>query len=112
MTEIPEVGAAEAHALLTDGALLVDVREQHEWDAGHADGAIHLPLSELEGRVGELPAGRRVVLICRSGARSMNAAKFLGQHGHDTVNLAGGSRAWVAEGLPFVTDGGVPGTVA
>lgn len=111
MTEISEVGAAEAQTLVDEGALLVDVREQHEWDAGHADCAIHLPLSELEGRVDELPAGQQVVLICRSGARSMNAAMFLAQHGHDTVNLAGGSRAWVAEGLPFVTDAGSPGTV-
>jgi rhodanese-related sulfurtransferase len=111
MSQIRELAPTEGRALVEGGALLLDVREQDEWDAGHATDASHIPLTELESRVAEVPADRPIVVICRSGARSLRAAEYLTALGHEAHNLAGGSRAWVEAGLPFVTDTGDPGVV-
>lgn len=83
------------------GPLVVDVRAESEWDAGHLPGALHIPLPELEERRGEIPTDREVVLQCQGGGRSAIAASLLKARGHDRVaNLAGGYSAWVAAGLP------------
>ncbi|MGM1029595.1 MAG: rhodanese-like domain-containing protein [Actinomycetota bacterium] len=79
---------------------IVDVREQHEWDAGHADGAIHIPMGEVVARLDEVPDGAAV--ICRSGARSAQVVAYLEQQGRDAVNVAGGTTRWAAEGRPMV----------
>ena len=79
---------------------LVDVREAHEWADGHIPGAIHLPLSELSTRAGDLPEGKPVVLYCLSGGRSALAADSLGLLGFGKVySLAGGLAAWRNAGL-------------
>ncbi|WP_404311389.1 rhodanese-like domain-containing protein [Agrococcus terreus] len=83
---------------------LVDVREQQEWDAGHAVDAIHIPMSEVVARLSEVPDGAAV--ICRSGARSAQVVAYLEQQGLDAVNVAGGTLAWAQAGRPMV------GTVA
>jgi rhodanese-related sulfurtransferase len=108
---VPEVEADEAHALAESGALLLDVREADEWQAGRAPGAQWVPLGALTERVDELPRDRRIVAVCRSGARSGRATEFLNGHGLDVVNLAGGMKAWAAEGHPVEADDGGPGTV-
>ena len=110
--QIPEVDVAEGRRRVGAGAVLLDVREADEWRAGHAEGAQWIPMGELAGRRSEIPAGRDVVVICRSGARSGRVTEALVQAGHDAVNLAGGMQAWAAEGLPVVIDDGGPGTVA
>ncbi|MGC5077605.1 rhodanese-like domain-containing protein [Agrococcus sp. DT81.2] len=79
---------------------LVDVREADEWQAGHAEGAIHIPMSEIMARIGEVPDGAAV--ICRSGARSGRVVAFLEQRGREAVNVAGGTVQWAAEGRPMV----------
>ena len=113
-----EVGPEEADHLVAAGALLLDVREDDEWDAGHIDGAVHVPLGQLTARIEELagehqePGEHRVVVVCRSGVRSAHATAFLAASGVDAVNLAGGMRAWAAEGLPFEAADGSPGVVA
>jgi rhodanese-related sulfurtransferase len=109
--EVPEVGAAEGAALVDAGAVLLDVREPDEWQAGHAPDAVFIPLGEIEARAGELPRDRHVVAICRMGGRSARATQFLNGAGYDVVNLAGGMRAWAAAGLAVTTDVGTPGTV-
>jgi rhodanese-related sulfurtransferase len=74
---------------------LVDVREPNEVAAGTLPGAKNIPLGELPHRLGELDASRRVVLLCRSGARSTTAAEYLTDSGFgDVVNLAGGIVAY------------------
>ncbi|WP_306232043.1 rhodanese-like domain-containing protein [Agrococcus beijingensis] len=83
---------------------IVDVREQHEWDLGHAIGAVHIPMSDLIARLDEVPDG--AAIICRSGARSGQVVAYLEQRGADAVNVAGGTLRWAAEGRPMV------GTVA
>ncbi|MFI1865791.1 rhodanese-like domain-containing protein [Streptomyces jumonjinensis] len=106
--------AAEAHRLLQEGsAVLLDVREQDEWQAGHAPGARHLPLSRLTAGAAApgTPTGRRLVLICRSGHRSRQAARLLRARGADAVDVTGGMTAWARKGLPVQGSAGSAGTV-
>lgn len=107
----PKVGPEQAQELLRDGAILLDVREDAEWQAGHAPKARHIPLGRLPGRIRDLPPRRTVVTVCRSGARSSRAAALLAREGRDVVNLTGGMHAWVRAGLPVVASGGRPGRV-
>ena len=86
--------------------LLLDVREAHEWTAGHAPGAVHLPLSQLQARVAEVPVGEPVDVVCHLGGRSAQATAFLRAHGVDARNVTGGMDAWERLGLPLEADGG------
>jgi rhodanese-related sulfurtransferase len=101
---------------LEDGAFLLDVREDDEWQAGHAEGALHIPLSEFAARYDELaeaaPQDGRVHVICRSGGRSAQVTMYLVQQGIDAVNVDGGMQDWQQAGRPVVTDDGTPGFVA
>lgn len=90
---------------------LLDVREQDEWDAGHIEGAQHIPLGELGARLAEVPREQVVVAVCRSGSRSDRAAKGLRLSGFKAENLDGGVTAWTRAGLSLVAKGGVPGRV-
>lgn len=104
--------AAQAHqAMTTDGAVLLDVREQSEWQAGHAPQARHLVLGKLDDHLGELPTDRLIITVCRSGRRSAIAANLLTRHGYQATNLTGGMNAWAAADLPVTTNGGKPGRV-
>ncbi|MEN5072516.1 rhodanese-like domain-containing protein [Isoptericola cucumis] len=88
-------------APLPEGATLLDVREQDEWDAGHAPGAVHIPLAELPVRHAELDADAPVFVVCRTGGRSAQATRFLVEAvGYDAVNLDGGMVSWSSRGLP------------
>jgi rhodanese-related sulfurtransferase len=80
---------------------LVDVREQWEWDAGRIEGAVHIPLGELLARLDEVSDQRPILMVCRSGARSGDAAEYLRGLGYDAQNLEGGLKAWAEAGLPF-----------
>lgn len=91
---------------------VVDVRYPNEWEAGHIDGAVHIPLDYVYERVGELDPARPVITVCRSGSRSAEAAKELASEGLDVQNLAGGMEAWAAAGLPIRAGDGGPGRVA
>ena len=103
--DIPPLQAWELLASDPD-AVLVDVREPNEYDELHAEGALLLPLSELEARYAELPKDKPLLMICRSGARSARAGEFLLQNGYgDVTNLAGGTLAWNEAGLPVVRGG-------
>jgi len=90
---------------------VVDVRYPNEWEAGHIDGAVHIPVDYVYERVGELDAGRPVVTVCLSGARSAEAAKDLAGEGFEVESLDGGMRAWVAQGLAIVASDGGPGRI-
>ncbi|MET9390890.1 rhodanese-like domain-containing protein [Streptomyces sp. NPDC006624] len=95
-------------------AVLLDVREPYEWQAGHAPRAVHLPLSALAAGAG-LPAqaqARPLVVICRSGNRSRQAAELLVARGAQAVDVIGGMRDWAGAGLPVVDARGGNGTVA
>jgi rhodanese-related sulfurtransferase len=104
--EVREVDRAQARRLVEDGAQLVDVRADHEWEAGHIAGASHIPLDELSQRVGEIDKGRPVVLYCRGGNRSSMATAALADGGYDAAKLSEGITGWEQEGLPLEPEGG------
>ena len=100
--EIADFSAVEAQKAVARGMLLVDVREQHEWDAGHMPGAVWIPMDQIPKRLAELPRDRDIIFSCRSGNRS-GAVKdmLIDEHGYTRVhNLLGGIIAWQLAGLP------------
>jgi rhodanese-related sulfurtransferase len=104
--ETKEVSREEAQKLVEDGAQLVDVRADHEWEVGRIAGATHLPLAELVQRTGEIDKERPVVLYCRGGNRSTMAADALAAAGYDTAKLSEGIVGWAEAGLPLEPDDG------
>ena len=104
MTEARKVNVAEALVLIEEGALLLDVREDNEWESGRAPMATHVALNEVPDHLDEFSPDRPIVCVCRSGARSGRAARFLVERGRDAVNLEGGMLAWNADGEPIVGD--------
>lgn len=88
------VSAADAIVEVTNGAYLLDVREQHEWDAGHAPEAHLVPMSQLSERLAEVPADREVLVVCHLGGRSAQVTAALRRTGIDAVDVLGGMVAW------------------
>ena len=76
---------------------LLDVREEWELGVASVPDVVHIPMGEVADRLGELERGREVVVLCRSGRRSLQVASFLQQNGFQAVNLAGGILAWSRE---------------
>jgi rhodanese-related sulfurtransferase len=103
---IREVSRAEARKLIEDGAQLVDVRAEHEWEAGRIAGARHVPLAELAERTGEIEKDRPVVLYCRGGNRSTMATDALAAAGFDAAKLSEGIVGWSEADLPLEPEGG------
>ena len=100
---IPDVTPAQLPA----GAILIDVREDDEWQAGHAPQAVHLPMVQVPERLAEIPVQGDVVIVCRSGHRSSEVVRYLIAQGFDNVrNLADGMFGWVAAGRPLVSEDG------
>lgn len=98
----PSTTAAEAHESASRReAVILDVRERHEWKAGHAPGSKNIPLSTLHARTRELAPDRRYIAVCRSGSRSRTATAHLRAAGIDVVNLRGGMHGWRRAGLPL-----------
>lgn len=94
---------ALASRLPDESLLLLDVREAWEVALSPFPDALHIPMREIPGRIGELPAQRAIVCICHHGARSTQVAMFLQQRGFERVyNLAGGIDAWALEVDPAV----------
>jgi rhodanese-related sulfurtransferase len=102
--------AAIAPRAATGEVLLVDVREDGEWEAGRAPGAVHVPLGDVERELPRLrarAAGRPIAFICRTGRRSAEAVRLAADAGiAEVVNVDGGMSAWAAAGLPLVPAGG------
>ena len=102
------ISSAEAVGLINrEDAAVLDVRDAQEFAGGHILNARHIPLAELEGRLGELERLKRkpVIVCCEKGARSSAAVAVLRKGGHDkALNLAGGLDAWRGAGLPVVRD--------
>ncbi len=103
LPNMPSVSATD----VAPDAYLLDVREQDEWDAGHAPDAHLVPMSEFLARLDEVPEGREVVVVCRSGHRSGQVVNYMAAQGRtNLVNLDGGMLQWVAAGRPIVADDG------
>jgi rhodanese-related sulfurtransferase len=101
-----EVSRAEAREMIGAGAQLVDVRADHEWEAGHLPGATHIALPELASRAAEIDKDRPVIFYCRGDNRSDMAAAALSEAGYDAAKLAEGATGWEEEGLQLEPEGG------
>ena len=102
-SRVPQLSATRASALYLDGvAALLDVRLQDEFEAGHAPGALHMPLLILRERWSDLPTGQTIIVMSRGGSRAVRAADFLRRRGLDAYALTGGLRAWRGVRLPMV----------
>jgi rhodanese-related sulfurtransferase len=102
---IREVSVDDLAAALEAGHRVVDVREVDEYVSGHVPGATLVVLGTVPDHVDEFrsPEGVTTYVICKAGGRSMNAAQYLLGHGIETVNVAGGTMAWIQSGRPVVT---------
>jgi molybdopterin/thiamine biosynthesis adenylyltransferase/rhodanese-related sulfurtransferase len=106
--EIDEVTSIDVHDRVAGGDLpfLLDVRELDEWQEGHLPGAYHIPRGNLESRIEALVPDKdlEIVIYCASGARSVFAAKSLGELGYSSVSsMSGGFTDWKRNGYPFET---------
>ncbi|GAB3311081.1 rhodanese-like domain-containing protein [Epidermidibacterium keratini] len=102
MSEIPETTVDQ---LPTD-AVILDVREDDEWEAGHAKGATHIPVAEVPQRLGEVPEADTLYVVCRGGGRSSRVTAWLNDNGFQAVNVAGGMQSWKAAGKPMHAENG------
>lgn len=87
----------------TSNRTVIDVREDFEYSAGHAPGAVSIPLQQLQDRLDELRDAAPVYIICQSGGRSAQATAALAAMGVDAINVDGGTSAWISAGLPLET---------
>ncbi len=101
MYEYEEISPEEVAEWRSNGAQIIDVREGWEYEEGHIPGAKNIPLGELPGKVDEME--EPVVLVCASGGRSEQAARYLTGHGilGNVANLMGGTAGWRKRGLPI-----------
>lgn len=104
---VKEICPTTTQEWVKNGALLVDVREENEVAelAYDVPNIINIPLSEFESSYSEIPKDRDVVMVCRSGGRSLRAAGFLIKHGYDrVVNMEHGMIRWAQKGFPIKGD--------
>ncbi len=86
-----------------DGAVMVDVRRDDEWVAGHVKGAIHIPVDDLLGRIDEVPKGKKLLFICAAGVRSGLACELAASVGlppDDLYNVEDGTPTWIEKNHP------------
>jgi rhodanese-related sulfurtransferase len=101
MSESIEVSPKAAGEAVNAGAVLIDVREQWEYDETRIPGAVLIPLGQLPARLSEIPADRDVFVHCRMGSRSARAVEYLRAFGRpNSYNVSGGIDAWQDAGLP------------
>ncbi len=99
-SDFPEIPVSR----LPEDAVLLDVREDDEWAAGHAPDATHIPMTTLAGRLDEIPEADTLYVICRSGGRSARVTSYLNDNGWDAVNVDGGMSMWERLGKPLVSE--------
>jgi hydroxyacylglutathione hydrolase len=101
---IPSLGLADfAAQLQSNDKLVLDVRAEGEWKAGHLPESLNLPIGDLDRRLGELPRDRPVIVHCQTGARAAMAASLLRARGfRDVSQFPGGFAEWRAAGQPVV----------
>jgi rhodanese-related sulfurtransferase len=104
--QIMDISPAEVFQIMENDEdyLIVDIRTQEEYDSGHLEGALLLPVQELEDRLDELPMDKPIIVYCRSGNRSRTAANILIDNGFTMVYDMGGISSWTEEGYPIVVE--------
>jgi rhodanese-related sulfurtransferase len=116
MKGMDEVEVAQAHiadvpSTFDGSVILLDVREDDEWQRGHAPGAQHIPMGQVPSRINEIDADATLFVVCHLGGRSQRVAQYLARNGYAPVNVSGGMQAWAGAGRPVVTDDGTPGII-
>lgn len=99
---VHEISPAALAAALRDGAVVIDVREPHEYESGHVPAARSMPASAVVQGCADLPKHEPVYVICAAGNRSRTVAERLARTGLDARTVAGGTQAWIAAGFPLV----------
>lgn len=114
-TDVPQAAIGEVPTNFGEAGdgmtVLLDVREDDEWQRGHAPGAQHIPMGDVPARMAEIDTEARLFVVCHAGGRSQRVAQYLARNGYEPINVTGGMLAWAGAGRPVVTDGGGPGTV-
>ncbi|CAJ1578504.1 rhodanese-like domain-containing protein [[Mycobacterium] wendilense] len=111
MDEVSQVQVSALPTQFGGDAVLLDVREDDEWQQGHAPEALHIPMGDVPARIAEIDSGKELFVICQAGGRSLRVAQYLQANGYQPANVEGGKLAWQQAGRPVVTDSGAPGTV-
>jgi rhodanese-related sulfurtransferase len=106
MQQVPTVNVSDIPDPLPPSVTVLDVREPVEWQHGHIENALHVPLHDLPARLGELPASGRLLVVCKVGGRSAQAVAWLQHQGIDAVNLDGGMVEWASAGRRMVSESG------
>ncbi|MGA9277192.1 rhodanese-like domain-containing protein [Ilumatobacter sp.] len=98
---IDEISVSDLHALGPD-VVVVDVREDDEWAAGHVPHARHVVLATVPGHLDAFD-GDPTYVMCKVGGRSYRACEFVAGEGRSVVNVAGGMLAWIEAGFDVTT---------
>jgi rhodanese-related sulfurtransferase len=101
-----DIDPGRAAELIASGASLIDVRRDHEWEAGRISGARHIEMNDLAGESESISREAPVVFYCRTGSRSLLATAAFREAGWDAYNLEGGLTAWVETGHDIEPEGG------
>jgi rhodanese-related sulfurtransferase len=109
--EVAQAQVANVPSTFDESVILLDVREDDEWQRGHAPGAQHIPLGQVPSRIAEIDADATLFVVCHLGGRSQRVAQYLARNGYTPVNVSGGMQAWAAAGRPVVTDDGATGVI-
>lgn len=111
----PELTPSINRDELSPSAVILDVREDDEWAAGHIDGAIHVPIGSVADRMayepGALLSDEPIVVTCKGGGRAKRVTAWLNANGFDAVNLDGGMLGWQGAGRPMIAEGDAAPTV-
>ncbi len=99
---ISEIEVAALADRVAEGALVIDVREPDEYEAGHVPGALLIPLATVPDHLDRFRADQPTYVICKSGGRSMRACEIAADEGYDVVNVTGGTGAWIDSGRDVV----------
>jgi len=106
-TDVPQATILDVPATFGDAVVLLDVREDDEWQRGHAPGAQHIPMGDVPARMAEIDAEAQLFVVCHAGGRSQRVAQYLARNGYEPVNVAGGMQVWHQQGFPLVAAEGV-----
>jgi rhodanese-related sulfurtransferase len=109
--DVPQAVIGDVPANFDESVVLLDVREDDEWQRGHAPGAQHIPMGDIPARMAEIDTEAQLFVVCHAGGRSQRVAQYLARNGYEPTNVTGGMLAWAGAGRQVVTDGGAPGTV-
>ena len=100
LSNVPSISSEESQKVISDNNYrFLDVRTDGEYSDGHIPNSIHIPLQEIQSRISEIEKikDKKIIVYCRSGARSSMASKTLLKEGFDVSNLTGGIMSWKGE---------------